>query len=149
MPQPQSLLEILDALESRARQFQAEGKHELAAELALVAADVRKAAGLLKTLQDVPNQRTLIVDMAHQALTGEPRRRGRPTKSKHPFPLALEAKGTTVAEWAREHDVEREVVKSWFAPPPSGRRIPSRWAVVIQRELGIPATDDSWPNGIR
>jgi hypothetical protein len=98
----------------------------------------------------LPNSaRTIMSNMAHAQRAEESRRRGRPTKSKHPFPAALDAAGSSVAEWARKHQVEREVVKSWFAPPPAGRRIPQAMAKLIEKEFKVPATERVWPNGIR
>jgi hypothetical protein len=87
-------------------------------------------------------------DMA-QPQEAEGRRVGRPTKSKHPFSVALEARGSTVAEWARAHGYEREVVKSWISKPPHGRRIPMVVAKLIEKQLGVPASEAVWRNGIR
>lgn len=47
---PPSLADIADQLEARARQLQAEGKHEAATELALAAVDVRKAVSGIQSL---------------------------------------------------------------------------------------------------
>jgi hypothetical protein len=101
----------------------------------------------LEELQGDPNSRTLLDGMAQAQ--PEIRRPGRPTKSRHPFPVALEARRKTVAEWARDNGLPREVVKAWIATGSAGRRIPLSWAKAIQKELGVPATDDVWRNGIR
>jgi hypothetical protein len=93
--------------------------------------------------------RTIPEDMAQTQKAHEPRRRGRPLKTQHPFPRALEAKGSHVAEWADKHKVPRETAKSWHSPPPTGRSIPRHFAKVIERELKIPATLDVWKNGIQ
>lgn len=123
----------------------AAGRPEIAAELFRVTGWL---VGAVRGLSAAPKSRTLT--QVAQPEAAEPRRRGRPTKSKHPFPLALEAAGTTVAEWARENDLEREVVKSWFAPGDAGRRIPALWAQRIARQFkSVPATDAVWKNGIR
>lgn len=106
------------------------------------------AEGMESVLTPATSARTILPNMALPA-TEAPRRRGRPTKSRHPFPVALEAKGSNVAEWAESHGYEREVAKSWFAPKPHGRRIPAVAAKLIQKELGVPATDRVWTNGIR
>lgn len=93
--------------------------------------------------------RTIIEDMAHEQHVPEPRRRGRPLQTQHPFPRALEAKKLGVVDWAEKHNVPRETVKSWYSEPPTGRSIPRHWAKVIERELKIPATVDTWKNGIQ
>lgn len=110
----------------------------------MLEAEMREAEGL----QTANSARTILGNMAHTQ-TETARRRGRPTKSKHPFPAALDAAGKSVAEWAREHKIEREVVKSWFAPPPAGRRIPEAMAKAIEKEFKVPATERVWTNGIR
>lgn len=153
MPPP-DLSKIAADLEASARRLKAKGDHEGAAAAFEAAADLREA---LRGLQGVPKARTLIDEMAHPATAVEPRRRGRPTKSKHPFPRALEAKGLTVAEWAVANKLDRSLVKSWFAPGAAGRRIPAFWATRIAKEFRdpktgesvVPATEDVWRNGIR
>ncbi len=88
------------------------------------------------------------------------RRGGRRTTSKHPFPMALDAAGTNAAEWGRDHGLTREQVKSWYAPlmikrgdqivpNDAVRPIPDVFAELIEIEFGIPATIESWPQGIR
>lgn len=101
--------------------------------------------GLLRPISG----RTISHNMAQTQEDTKPRRRGRPTMSEHAFPRALEAAGTNVTEWAKKHKLEREMVKSWFAPGVHGRRIPRRWAEAIAREFSLPATDEVWTNGIR
>jgi len=93
--------------------------------------------------------RTISRNMAHAESAAAQRRRGRPAVSDHPFPRALEGAGSSVAEWARKHGVDRSVAKSWYAPPPGGRRIPARMAKAIEREFGVPATEEVWTNGIK
>ena len=100
-------------------------------------------------LQETNKARTIIAMPMDMAQSPEPRRRGRPLVSNHPFPRALEERGLTIAAWARKHRVDRAVVKSWFAPPPAGRRIPIKAAMLIEKELDIPATAEVWINGIR
>jgi len=86
-----------------------------------------------------------------QAATESARRSrpGRPLTAKHPFPVALEAKGSTVTAWAKRHRLDRAVVKAWFAKGDGGRRIPRDMADKIEAELGVPATLAIWKNGIR
>ena len=121
---------------------------------AVAAGDKGKALSLLRQAdlwRDLAREltakaqpRTFIGNMA-QPQVEPPRRRGRPTVSKHPFPRAV----GNVAAWARKHGLERETVKSWFAVGDAGRPIPARWAKLIEREHGVPATPRTWPNGIR
>jgi hypothetical protein len=142
-----TLAEIAADLEARARALWDEGKREAAWEVMGEAFGLMKGIASALALTDAPNSRTLPDGMAQSLI--ELRRPGRPTKSRHPFPVALEARRKTVAEWARDHRLEREVVKAWFAPGTAGRRIPLQWAKTIQKELGVPATEDVWRNGIR
>ena len=78
-----------------------------------------------------------------------PRRVGRPSTSAHPFRVALEARGETMAAFAAKHGYTKPIVRAWFTPGPSGRRIPSEAARLIEREYGVPATEAVWLNGIR
>jgi hypothetical protein len=125
-----------------------EGEGELAIKMFGHAVFLNEWLAQEARLSAAPKSRTLS-EMAQAVAAEGPRRRGRPTKTKHPFPVALEKRGTTVAEWARANGLEREVVKSWFAPPPAGRRIPAVWAERIATELRIPASEAVWKNGIR
>lgn len=93
-----------------------------------------------KPLQSVPSV------LPGPRLTG---RTGRPAESNHPFVLALEAKGLSVAGWALSHGISRHLVNGWISSGHRARRIPLEWANLIQKELGIPATDATWPAGIR
>lgn len=72
------------------------------------------------------------------------------SKSKrHPFVRELyDRKRVTVSQWAKEHGVPVASVSSWVSKGPGARRIPMRWAKVIQEELGLPATLATWKNGI-
>ena len=96
-----------------------------------------------KGLPAVPNSRSLI---AMDVQTGQkPRRRGRPTTSTHPFPQALEAKGSNVAEWAEAHKYQRRTVQAWILR----NSAPRAAAEAIERELGLPATEETWKHGVR
>lgn len=77
------------------------------------------------------------------------RRVGRPNTSSHPFPVALDEHGTSIAGWAEGHGIGRTVVRSWFADGVAARRIPRVFAEMIEREFGIPASQSVWKNGIR
>lgn len=101
-----------------------------------------------KALTDANKARSM-ENMAQPQSAEQPRRRGRPLKSKHIFPRTLEARGTNVAEWATRHKVPRETAKSWHSRPPAGRPIPPIYAKLIEKEYGIPATEQVWRNGIR
>ena len=89
-----------------------------------------------------------------QVETAERRsKRGRPIKSKHPFPQAIEKlPGMTVEKWAAQHGLHHVTVKAWYAKGDGGRRIPRDIADMIEREFGIPATGGpkgTWKSGIR
>ena len=93
--------------------------------------------------------RAIDTDMSQvQALEQDRPLAGRPLETDHPFPRALEAAGSSVAAWARSHRLKLPTVRSWYLSA-NKRRIPRRWARVIERELGVPATEEVWKNGIR
>lgn len=118
------------------------------AEKAVKARHLRTLADEIDQRLTPPNSARTMPNMAQPA-TEAPRRRGRPTKSTHPFPMALEAKGSNVAAWADAHGIPRETAKSWHSRGKTGRPIPRKWALLLWKELRIPATDVVWPNGIR
>lgn len=75
----------------------------------------------------------------------------------HAFVKALYAKGMTVTDWAAKHGLKLATVSSWVATSENGRRrIPLEWAQKIEKEFGrgpdkkllLPATRETWPNGI-
>jgi hypothetical protein len=77
----------------------------------------------------------------------------RSRSKRHPFLRALyEAedpkKRKTVTDWANAHGVPVPTVASWYSKGSNKRRIPMRWARVIEKELGLPATVETWRNGI-
>jgi hypothetical protein len=82
-------------------------------------------------------------------------RRGRPLETDARFPRVLEAKGSNVDEWARTHRRNPKTVRSWYQRS-GARRIPAAIAKEIEQEMGVdddgnplvPATLESWPNGI-
>jgi hypothetical protein len=75
-------------------------------------------------------------------------RTGAPLLSDHPFPAALAERKMTVPEWAKAHGLSEGKARSWYrAQQP--RRIPRKYALIIQRELGLPADETTWPNGIK
>lgn len=83
-------------------------------------------------------------------------RMGRPLETDHAFPRRLEALGSDVEAWAKEHDLNPKKVRSWYQKS-QPRRIPRHWAETIEREMGtdesskpyVPATLATWPSGIR
>lgn len=83
-------------------------------------------------------------------------RRGRPTTNDHRFLQALAARGSSLAEWARQRQVDYETAKGWVRTV-DGRRIPRKWADAIEVEFtdqktkvsAVPATLATWKNGIR
>jgi hypothetical protein len=79
---------------------------------------------------------------------------GRSRVKKHPFIRALyestdpKRPPQTVTDWAEAHDVPVATVASWVSKGKGGRKIPMRWAKVIETELGVPASVAIWRNGI-
>jgi hypothetical protein len=69
--------------------------------------------------------------------------------SSHPFPQAVLASGSTIADWAAARGLKPVSVRSWFAKGEAARPIPRRWAEEIERDHGIPATAATWPRGIK
>lgn len=67
----------------------------------------------------------------------------------HPFPAAVLAAGSTIADWAATRGLKAVSVRSWFAKGEAARPIPRQWAEAIEREHGIPATAATWPRGIK
>jgi hypothetical protein len=83
---------------------------------------------------------------------GEKRRRlgiAKGHSSTHPFPTAVLASGSTVADWAATRGLKPVNVRSWFARGEAARPIPRRWAEEIEKAHGIPATAAIWPRGIK
>src|ERR1041385_1725822 len=107
----------------------------------------REEADRLEGLPVTNKARTITDDnMAHaDAERPETKRRGRPHKSKHPFPIAVK----NVAKWAEKHGLDRKTVEHWYAPKNrQGRAIPRKWAEYIEKTTGVPAVEDVWRNGI-
>jgi len=80
------------------------------------------------------------------------------TKRRIPFRRALEAFGLSLPEYARRKGWDANAVTSWTKDPKhGGRRIPQARADEIARDFVdattgasmVPATDESWPSGIR
>jgi hypothetical protein len=133
-------------------------------EQAIIDLKVRIASdtALLETFEklrlQLASDRTNIVRNMQPTETVRPRRarRGRPPRGSHPFTHALDARGSSLAEWARKHREEPEVVRGWVREV-DGRRIPRETAEAIEREMGVdekgrprvPATLATWKNGIR
>ena len=75
--------------------------------------------------------------------------RSKALRQRHPFVVALYEKKMTMTDWAAKNDLPLASVASWVATARKGkRRIPARFAAQIQREFGLPATVETWPNGI-
>ena len=82
-------------------------------------------------------------------------RRGRPLETDARFPRALEAIGSNIDRWSKEHGYNPKRVRSWYQKS-GGRRIPRKIAEAIELEMGkddkdrpvVPASLESWPNGI-
>jgi hypothetical protein len=77
----------------------------------------------------------------------------RSRSKKHPFVRALyehpdPRRRMTVTAWAEAHGFKVPSVGSWFAKGKGARRIPMAAALLIEKELGVPATLAVWKNGI-
>lgn len=105
---------------------------------------LREADFVIEGSTSVPNGTKVGAKMEGQALIGG--REGRPTL-EHPFTRALHKQGVTVTEWAAKHEIDRSTVKFWYMD--GGRKIPRKWADIIEGELDVPATAKTWKNGIR
>ena len=118
---------------------------------AVRAADFVVAGGL----PSAPNRDMFGAPM--QAQTTTESFEGRPP-TDHPFVNALRARGETLTAWCDEHKIERAAVKGWYTPGKGARRIPMRWAKLIEKEFGLapgrkvpllPAIEAIWRNGIK
>lgn len=119
------------------------------------AAEYEKLADAIKarTAHRLPGPiktRSLSVMNSTRPAETAPTWRGRPPKTKHPFPVAVRKKRSNVKRWSEDHSLPYTTVKSWFADADSdaARAIPRRWAMLIEHELGLPANKATWPNGI-
>lgn len=150
MKTPAELRALAAHLTERATEAARQRKVDVAALLLVEAADARDEAERLEGLTGKNKARKVRHTMAEVSQEHPPVRTGpgRPRKSQHAFPLALEAKGLTVAEWARARKLERSVVRSWFASKERDQRsIPGHWAREIRNEYGVPFS--AWPKGLR
>lgn len=110
-----------------------------------------KVAAKTVAAEELPqreNVRTLPGVEARTVRADEARRPGAPLLSDHPFAIALENAGLTAAAWGKKHGVSEEKVRSWYRRV-DPRRVPRKYAREIERELGLPVSGSSWPNGIR
>ena len=146
-----------DHCDAQSEQLAAEGRFHEAIAQSVRAERFREMAEGMRALTGEKPAPNIRHEMQVQAHTEGQRKAGRPSLSKHAFPRALEAAGLTVAEWARGNRhlrpgeaLERSQVRSWFARKKRDQRpIPRRWAKAIEADYGIPATDASWPKGIK
>lgn len=127
-------------------------------ELERQAAAHREAARVLQAAKPLPRPNPLRTlhpmdgraEHSVRASDGDDKswRTGAPLLSEHPFPAALAERKMTVPEWAKVHGLSEGKARSWYrAQQP--RRIPRKYAMIIQRELGLPADESTWPNGIK
>jgi hypothetical protein len=107
----------------------------------LEAAKEALAGGGSKTVPPAPP--------AEKPVSRERRAAGRPLESEHPFPAALYQRGTTVSAWASAHGLERTTVRSWYSDGVAARKIPRRYAQIIEKAFGVRAIKSVWKNGIR
>lgn len=75
--------------------------------------------------------------------------RQRQRHGDHPFVAVVQERYGSVSAWAQHHGLKIPTVSSWYSTGALRRPIPRLWADRIHTELGVPATDAVWPNGIR
>lgn len=102
---------------------------------------------MARTLRDVDS----VQYQSRRAKVEDKPKRGRPPKTKHPFPLALYKAGSDPSRWALAHGYSRDTVKSWYADPAGtgGRPIPLEAAKIIEKEFKLPPTEQTWRHGIK
>jgi len=85
---------------------------------------------------------------------------GRSLESEHPFAVWLKETGKTLTDWAAENGTSRSRAKMWILPAffevdgelvrnKDVRKPPLVFAEIIERQTGLPATSDTWPQGIK
>lgn len=148
---PSDLRALADHLDQQALDLARDGRPTEGALRMVEALRLREMAAEAERLTGGNKARKVrhMAQAAHAPTEGPTRTGpGRPRKSRHAFPAALEAKGLTVAEWARERKLERSVVRSWFADKPRDQRsVPLKEAEEIRRAYGVPFS--AWPKGVR
>lgn len=69
---------------------------------------------------------------------------------KHPFVRAAQERFGSVSAWVSRHPrLKLSTVSSWYNTSSNPRPIPPEFAKLIEEELGVPATETVWRNGIR
>lgn len=132
-----TLAEVADQMEARARELKADGKHEAAAELALAAADVRRALAGIKSLpkSTVTDRLRGEMEAAHRQKLSEAQT-GRTGKKVHP--MLLEARKHGLASLQDLADA-LDYSKSMLSRILSGdRAMPEDKARLFERLTGKP-----------
>lgn len=96
----------------------------------------------IRELRNVP-----ITNMQAAAESRAPLSAPRLPQTDHPAAVYIARVGGAVA-WGRTHGYGEDRVKSWYKRGPGRRPIPERAALIFQQEAGIPATNETWPQGI-
>ena len=101
------------------------------------------------TINSTMGQPAIAVSTEETRALARGKGRSKARRQGHKFVLALYDKGKTMTAWAEDNDVSLASVAAWVTTSRKGkRRIPMRYALKIQREFGLPATVETWPNGI-
>jgi hypothetical protein len=147
---PKALLREAQRLREKADRLEQNMLREVAS-LRREAAGWEDAAKTVLAAKELPsdrNVRTLPRVEARTVRTDETRRPGAPLLSDHPFAIALESVGLTAAAWGKKHGLSEEKVRSWYRRV-DPRRVPRKYAAMVEREFGLPVDETTWPNGIR
>ena len=112
---------------------------------------LEEAAAKFEAAEGLPGQdKVRTVHRMEMRTLSKPRGPGRPSESDHPFVLALAKKGLTVVQWAAKHGYKEETVRSWYKKKRhEQRKIPRDAAALIEKELGVPADESAWPQGLK
>ena len=151
-----------DDLDREADRIEAEAAEQVRT-LRAAANALRKQAGMLEAAVEkqivsdssltLHADSTSIGSVESTESTALVRGKSKSKSKKHPFVKALyehedPKKRMTVTQWADKHGVKVPTVASWVSRGAAKRRIPMRYAKLIEKELGLPATMETWKNGI-
>ena len=161
---PAEMRKQAERLDAEIERVQADADAEIE-RLRARAAQLRQTADAVERLSGIERVLTSTKDSTSNSTMSQPaiavsteetralargKGRSKARRQGHKFVLALYDKGMTMTSWAEKHDVSLASVAAWVTTSRKGgrRRIPMRYALKIQQEFGLPATVETWPNGI-
>lgn len=148
---PRSMRELADRLERDAQAQLARAKQlRGAAETIEALREMRPLTSPeLSTKDSTMAQATTALSTEKTRALARGRGRSKALSEGHVFPKALYDRGLTVTAWAKRNRLSLATVSSWMATSDTGRRrIPLKYAQLIEKEFGLPASAATWPNGI-